>query len=545
MSCEFLIDSGAQVNTLTEKSFKELHDNQLYREGLYNIEVRSDRSLKAYASAGEIKVLYTFEAFLYVSEDRPILLEKFYVVKECRSLLGRQTATRYNVLLLGLQVPVSLENARFPLRNAARDIAMVDANEAFPKFNISPVEISYDKTRSPCRNIFMNIPPAIRPLVEQRLQHLMSENIIERVTEDMDTSFCSSMLVVPKGRDDFRLVIDLRGPNRYINRTPFSMPTLEKILVDLNGSNWFSTIDLSNAFFHIELHENSRHLTNFFTEFGMFRYVRLPFGLCNAPDIFQEVLQRKILGACKGVKNYLDDIIVHGETKEEHDTNLAAVLACLEEHNVKINTSKCVFASQSVKFLGYILTPSGWQIEDGKLTAIQNFRRPETCSEVKSFLGLITYIDKFILDRATKTERLRTLANADVFYWTLKEEQEFVSLQNGAVNAIKKLGYFCATDRTELFVDASAIGLGAVLIQFNRDDVPRIIACASKSLTTTEQKYPQTHKEALAVVWGVERFTFYLTGNMNLNFINAYMSILTIIFPHVRNFFCRPNGFRG
>lgn len=524
MSCEFLIDSGAQVNTLTEQSFKVLNGNQQYKEGLYNIQERSDRSLKAYASAGEIKVLYTFEAFLYVSEDRPILLEKFFVVKECRSLLSRQTATRYSILLLGLQVPVSLENSRFPLWNAVREISIIEANETFPKFNISPVEISYDKTRPPCRNIFMNIPPAVKPLVEQRLQHLISANIIERVTEDMDTSFCSSMLVVPKGRDDIRLVIDLRGPNRYINRTPFSMPTLEKILVDLNGSNWFSTIDLSNAFFHIELHENSRHLTNFFTEFGMFRYVRLPFGLCNAPDIFQEVLQRKILGGCKGVKNYLDDIIVHGKTKEEHDTNLAAVLACLDEHNVKINTSKCIFASQSVKFLGFILTPSGWQIEDEKLSAIQNFRRPETCSEVKSFLGLITYIDKFILDRATKTERLRALANADVFYWTSKEEQEFVSLQNRAANAIKRLGYFCATDRTELFVDASAIGLGAVLIQFNKNDVPRIIACASKSLTSTEQKYPHTHKEALAVVWGVERFTFYLTGNINLKSIDAYMS---------------------
>ncbi|XP_062709531.1 uncharacterized protein K02A2.6-like [Aedes albopictus] len=511
MNCTFLIDSGAQVNTLTEESFKVLLDNHEYREGVYNIQERPDRPLKAYASAGDIKVLCTFEALLYVSEDRPILLEKFYVVDECRSLLGRHTATRYSVLQLGLQVPVSSELSQFPL-NTARGIAMVEENEIFPKFNMPPIQISYDKTKPPCRNIFMSIPPAVKPLVENRLQQLLSANIIERVTENMNTSFCSSMLVVPKGRDDIRLVIDLRGPNRYINRTPFSMPTLEKILVDVNGSNWFSTIDLTNAFFHIELHEDSRHLTNFFTEFGMFRYVRLPFGLCNAPDIFQEVLQRKILAGCKGVKNYLDDIFVHGKTKEEHDTNLAVVLARLEEHNVKINSSKCVFASQSVKFIGFVVTPDGWQIDEGKLDAIRNFRQPETCSEVKSFLGLITYIDKFILDRATKTERLRALANADVFYWTPEEDREFKCLQTNALHAIKKLGYYCATDKTELFVDASAIGLGAVLVQFNKDGIPRILACASKSLTTTEQKYPQTHKEALAVVWGVERFTFYLTG---------------------------------
>lgn len=141
----------------------------------------------------------------------------------------------------------------------------------------------------------MSIPQALKPLVEERLCQLELADIIERVTEEMDTSFCSSMLVVPKGKDDIRLVIDLRGPNRYVYRTPFAMPTLEGILAELNGASWFSTIDLSNAFFHIELDQESRLLTNFCTEFGMFRCVRLPFGLCNAPDLFQETLQRKIL----------------------------------------------------------------------------------------------------------------------------------------------------------------------------------------------------------------------------------------------------------
>lgn len=79
---------------------------------------------------------------------------------------------------------------------------------------------------------------------------------------------CSSMLVVPKGKEDIRLVIDLRGPNQYIYRTPFSMPTLEQILAELDGATWFSTIDISNAFFHIELDEDSRHLTNFFYRIG-------------------------------------------------------------------------------------------------------------------------------------------------------------------------------------------------------------------------------------------------------------------------------------
>ncbi|KXJ75942.1 hypothetical protein RP20_CCG010604 [Aedes albopictus] len=187
-------------------------------------------------------------------------------------------------------------------------------------------------------------------------------------------------------------------------------------------------------------------------------------------------------------------------------------MARLREHNVKINESKCVFKSQAVKFIGFKITPEGWQIEEEKMKDIEEFRTPETIAEVKSFLGLVTFVDKFVPHRATRTEKLRALANAEGFYWSEAEELEFQAFKKEAVKMIKTLGYFNTSDRTEIFVDASAVGLGAVLVQFNEEGTPRIIACASKALTTTEQRYPQTHREALAVVWGVERFAYYLSS---------------------------------
>lgn len=206
----------------------------------------------------------------------------------------------------------------------------------------------------------------------------------------------------------------------------------------------------------------------------------------------------------------MDDILVHGKTKEEHDDNLAAVLARLRNHNVKLNDSKCVFGSRTVKFLGFILTPGGWKVEEEKLSAIENCRKPENCSEVKSFLGLITFADRFIPNRADLTKYLRALANANKYYWTDNEEREFQFLKTGALKTIRTLGYYSQTDPIEIFVDASPIGLGAVFVQYDEQQAARIIACASKSLTPTEKRYPQTHKEALAVVWGVERFSTYL-----------------------------------
>lgn len=210
MACELLIDSGAQVNTVTEAVFELLIANEQYSQGLYNIQQGADRPLKAYASSDGIQVLCNFEAYLHISDDRPVLLEKFYVVRELRSLLSRATAIRYSVLLLGLKVPLNSAS----VDSGWQTIAVITADDSFPKFNIPAIKISYDLSKPPCRNIFMNVPVAMKHVVGQRLDELTSAGIIERVTDSMDRSFCSSMLVVPKGPNDFRLVIDLRGPNR-------------------------------------------------------------------------------------------------------------------------------------------------------------------------------------------------------------------------------------------------------------------------------------------------------------------------------------------
>lgn len=213
---------------------------------------------------------------------------------------------------------------------------------------------------------------------------------------------------------------------------------------------------------------------------------------------------------CTGTVNYLDDVLVFGATKEEHDANLEEVMKRLADHNVKVNESKCLLSQQEVPFLGFHLSGEGWSVENEKIRAIQNFRKPETQDEVRSFLGLINYIDRFILNRADRTWRLRELARADQFYWSEELDREFEFLTSTAWTKIKTLGYYNQTDETELYVDASPHGLGAVLVQLDKDAKPRVIACASKSLSPAEQKYPHTQKEALAMVWGVERFSNYL-----------------------------------
>lgn len=146
LKCSFLIDSGAEVNTFTLILFDQILSDPKYHNELFNVRHETDRSLKAYAMDGNIKVLATFHAYLHISDDRPTLLEKFYVIKESRALLSRSTACRYSVLMLGLNVPIqaySTERERIP---QAGEIGAIEANEAFPKFNI-PVLLKSFMTR--------------------------------------------------------------------------------------------------------------------------------------------------------------------------------------------------------------------------------------------------------------------------------------------------------------------------------------------------------------------------------------------------------------
>lgn len=288
----------------------------------------------------------------------------------------------------------------------------ISPSTEFPKFNVPPVCLSYNKEMPPARNVYTHILLAFKDLTKQKLNNLLQTGIIQEVTPEMDRSFCSSLLVVPKGKDDIRLVIDLRGPNRCIHRTPFKMPTFESIVMQLHGAKFFSTIDLTNAFFHVELDESSRHLTNFFAGDCVYRYRRLPFGLSNAPDIFQEIVQVGILHGCEGVVNYLDDFLIFGATEKEHDENMAEVMKRLENHNVEINLKKCAIRQQEVDFLGFSLSSEGWRVESEKYSAIQNFRRPMTIAEVKSFLGLINFVERFIPQRADRTRKMRELAKS-------------------------------------------------------------------------------------------------------------------------------------
>lgn len=237
----------------------------------------------------------------------------------------------------------------------------------------------------------------------------------------------------------------------------------------------------------------------------------------------------QILNGCVGCLNFIDDIIVYGETENEHDERVRKIVKRLKDMNVTMNREKCIFKVTEMDFLGHHLSAKGITPMYDKVSAIKQFREPANSEEVRSFLGLVNYVGKFIPNLATVTEPLRKLTRHDTkFEWEKDQRESFAKLKCALTNEVT-LGYYNVRDRTQVIADASPVGLGAVLLQYD-DQGPRIISYASRSLTNVERKYAQTEKEALALIWSVERFHYYLFGR-TFELVTDHKALETLFAP--------------
>lgn len=398
-----------------------------------------------------------------------------------------------------------------PSTHGVRSV-QVEEKRPFPKIKGVKVSIPIDKYVPPVCQHPRRPPIALMKKIEDKLHSLLANDIIEPV--EGGCQWVSPLVTVVKDNGDLRLCVDMRRANVAILRERHFMPTIDDFLPRFTSAKFFSRLDIKEAFHQVELDEDSRYITTFITHMGLFQYKRLMYGIVIAPEIFQRILEQ-ILSRCgKNTVNFIDDILVFGETESEHDEALESVLSTLKEYGVLLNKDKCVFKVQKLEFLGHTISSEGIQPSSDKIEALRKFRAPSCPEEVRSFLGLVTYIGRFLPNLATITAPLRELTCSGVmFVWGEDQQQSFSKLKE-MISNIKLLRFFNNSLRTRVIADASPVALGAVLIQFDglNDDHPRPISYASKSLTQTERRYCQTEKEALALVWAVERFSPYLLG---------------------------------
>ena len=354
------------------------------------------------------------------------------------------------------------------------------------------------------------LPLAKRKDAEKEIKAMAEQDLIEPST----SPWSSPAIIVPKKNGGVRFCIDYRRLNQVTIPDSMPLPRCDDSLDALGGSKWFSTLDLRSGFHQLGLTKESRPYTAFCTPgSGLWQFKVVPFGARNSPAVFERLMEKAFAGLTyRTLLIYLDDIIVYGKTFDIHLQNLEEVFQRLAEANLKLNPEKCVFFHTQVSFLGHLVSESGISVDPEKTRAVQNWPVPRNVTEVRSFIGLCSYMRRFISGFSSICKPLHLLTQKDhTFEWTDECQKAFDTLKT-ALTTAPILG-FPQESQGEFIVDcdASNDALGAVLSQV-QDGQERIISYYSKCFSKSERRYCTTRKELLAVVSSIKHYHHYLYG---------------------------------
>lgn len=346
--------------------------------------------------------------------------------------------------------------------------------------------------------------------VKLQINKMLEQNIIQEST----SPYNSPIWVVPKkmdnsGKAKWRIVIDYRKLNEKTIDDKMPIPNIESILDKLGRANYFSTLDLAKGFHQILVKPEDRAKTAFSTNTGHYEFVRMPFGLKNAPATFQRMINHVLKDYINKICIvYLDDILIFSTSLQEHIDSMGKIFDRLKEYNLKIQPDKCSFLQKDTEYLGHILTKDGIKPNPQKVEKIKNIKIPETQKQIKSFLGITGYYRKFIPNYAKIAIPLTTC---------LKKDQKININDIKYIKSFEKLKAVLISDpilkypdfkkQFTLTTDASNFAIGAVLSQNSHP-----IAYASRTLNNSETNYATIEKELLAIVWATKYFRPYLFG---------------------------------
>ena len=308
-----------------------------------------------------------------------------------------------------------------------------------------------------------------------------------------------------------RLCVNFRPLNQRTKKDAWPMPNIDGLLEELQGSALFTTLDLFSGYWQIRLDERVKDLTSFRCKFGTFRFEVLPFGLQNAPAVFQRMMS-ELFADLRFVKVYLDDVIVHSKTEEEHIKHLEKVFVKLASHSLKIKVRKCKFLREQVRVLGHVVSRDGVSCDPDKIVKIKNWPRPDSKEEVLSFVSLGSYCRKFIKNFACLAKPLYDVSKGSMFHWTPEAELSFQLLKT-IVTSPPVLAYPDYYRPFKVYADACGYGLGVILAQENDEGEEHPVAYASRTLVQSEKNYSVTDKEGLAVIFALKKYRHYLLPN--------------------------------
>ena len=385
------------------------------------------------------------------------------------------------------------------------------------KTNLYQHKIETVHNAPPVRRPFYRQPPHLKAETDRQVNDMLQQGIVQQST----SVYNSPVVLVRKKDGTWRFAVDYRQLNKITVPISHPIPRLEDVFDALGDSKAtiFSILDLNSAYFQIELDPETRHKSAFVTHDGVYEFLRMPFGLRNAPMSFQMLMSQVLKGLnWKFVLCYIDDILVFSSNFKEHIHHLGQVFQRLRDANLTLKAEKCNFAVDRVVYLGHVITKDGVEVDIAKTEKIRTFPEPRSQKELKSFLGLANYYKRFVkdfskicvpLNRLLQKDKKQKFAPGD---WSEKCQKAFDTLKE-ALTSPPVLGYANMNKPFVLSTDASGSAIGYILGQVDETGKEQAIAFGGRALHPDEKKWTITELECLAVIVGMETFKHYLKNN--------------------------------
>lgn len=509
------VDTGATVSIVPEAVQQEMFPQAELRKPQVQLKTYTGEPLKL---KGEMSVLVEYQ-------EQQYNLTLTVVEGEGPNLFGRDWL---NCIRLDWQQICTLEVSDVP-PDVSRLCSQYGDVFKDGRGTIHPFEatLKVDEKAQPKFCKHRPVPYSIREAVEEELDRLEAEGILIKTDH---SEWATPIVVVPKTDGKYRICGDFKITlNPVLNVDQYPLPKPQDLFATLAGGKEFTKLDLSQAYLQLPLDQASRKYVVINTHKGLYQYTRLPFGVSSAPAMFQKVMET-ILAGIPGVICYLDDILVTGTSREEHLKNLEQVLKALQGHGLRLKLAKCKFMQGTVEYLGHILDSKGVHTCPSKIEAITKAPKPRNVKELRSFLGLINYYRKFSPNLAMVIEPLTALLkDGHRWFWTAKCAEAFESAKR-LLTTSPVLVHYDPSLPLRMAADASAYGIGAVISHVLPSGEEKPVAFCSRTLSPAEANYSQIEKEALALVFGIQRFQQYLYGRQ-FTMVTDHKPLMAILGP--------------